>query len=234
MNDDIRNILLGLAASGLSAGAGWFVRTRLWRRQLRRTQAFFGLTSGAECVLVVNQAPWAGGTGVSRNDTFALLELAALIRECGARPEIVVHDTARQGIGVRTEFCVGGPVSNRRTEAHLRSLLPGVATADGPDGRLLTVGGETYRMEQGAAEYVLLARLTGPDGGRPVFLASGQRSVCNQAAVRYLARHHARLARRYRRDGTFCLLLKVVNSDAYGPDMTELVADVTAAAISGR
>ncbi|GAA0490892.1 hypothetical protein GCM10009544_59690 [Streptomyces stramineus] len=100
----------------------------------------------------------------------------------------------------------------------------------GPDGGAFTVGGETYRVEKGIAEYVLLARLTGPEGGRPVFLASGQRSVTNQAAVRHLVRHHTRYARRYGLDGTFCVLLKVVNSDAYGPDLVEQVADVTAAA----
>ncbi|MFH8788437.1 hypothetical protein [Streptomyces roseoverticillatus] len=233
MNDDVRNIVLGLVASGISAAAGWFVRTQLWRRQLRRKRAFFGLSMGSECLLVVNQDPTASGWGVARHDAFALLEISALIKECGAHADIVVHDAARQGIGVRTEFCVGGPVSNRRTEAHLRSLLPGVdvnTVHESPDEGAFTVGGETYRMDKGTAEYALLARLAGPGGSRPVFLVSGQRSVTNQAAIRYLAQHHTRLARQHGLDGTFCLLLKVVNSDAYGPDMVELVADVTAAA----
>jgi hypothetical protein len=235
MNDDVRNIALGLAASAISALAGWFFRTYLWRRQLRRKQEFFGLPSGSECLLVVNQDPSASGRGVARHDAFALLELSALIKECGAQADIVVHDTARQGFGIRTEFCVGGPVSNDRTKAHLRSMLPGVEVNiefenGGTDDGALTIGGETYRLEKGVLEYVLLARLTGPEGGRPVFLASGQRGVANQAAVRYLVRHHTRLARRYGLDGRFCLLLKVVSSDAYGPDMVELVADVTTAA----
>ncbi|MEU2515442.1 hypothetical protein [Streptomyces syringium] len=242
MNDDVRNIALGLVASGVSATAGWFFRTYLWRRQLRRKREFFGLPGGSECLLVVNQDPSASGRGVSRHDAFALLELSALIKECGAHAEIVVHDAARQGFGIRTEFCVGGPASNRRTEAHLRSMLPGVEVntdfEDAADGGAFTIGDESYRLEKGIAEYVLLARLTGPEGGRPVFLASGQRGITNQAAVRYLARHHARLARRHGLDGTFCLLLKVVNSDAYGPDMVELVADVTASAtartVTGR
>ncbi|MFF5125789.1 hypothetical protein ACFY41_02450 [Streptomyces syringium] len=242
MNDDVRNIALGLVASGVSATAGWFFRTYLWRRQLRRKREFFGLPGGSECLLVVNQDPSASGRGVSRHDAFALLELSALIKECGAHADIVVHDAARQGFGIRTEFCVGGPASNRRTEAHLRSMLPGVEVntdfEDAAEGGAFTIGGESYRLEKGTAEYVLLARLTGPEGGRPVFLASGQRGITNQAAVRYLARHHTRLARRHGLDGTFCLLLKVVNSDAYGPDMVELVADVTASAtartVTGR
>jgi hypothetical protein len=73
--------------------------------------------------------------------------------------------------------------------------------------------------------------LTGPEGGRPVFVAGGQRPVDNQAAVRHLARHHGRLTRRYGPDRTFCLLPEVVDSEAYGPDVTEPVADVTRAAL---
>lgn len=79
------------------------------------------------------------------------------------------------------------------------------------------------------AEYVLLARLTAGQASRPVFLFCGQRAITNQAASRYLARHHEKLARKHGRD-SFCLLLKVVNSQAYGPDVVELVADVTKAA----
>jgi len=231
MSDDVRNLLLVLAASAIGAAAGWFVRTYLWRRRLRRKQRFFGLPGGSECLLVVDQD--AGGTArsVARHDAFALLELAALVKECGAQADIMAHDGARQGFGLRTEFCVGGPVANRRAEAHLRSLLPGVVfeAGDGADGTFV-LGGERYRPAEGEREYVLLARLTGPEGGRPVFLACGQHAVTHRAAVRHLVRHNARLARRHGSDGTFCLLLKVVNSEAYGPDLVELVADVTAAA----
>ncbi|MDX3096538.1 hypothetical protein PV703_22445 [Streptomyces sp. ME01-24h] len=235
MNDDVRNIVLGLAASGVSAALGWFVRTYLWRRKLRRKQRFFGLPTGSECLLVVNRDPGSSrGWSVARHDVFALIELSALIKECGAHAEILPHDTAWQGFGARTEFCIGGPISNHRMAAHLRSMLPGFQVNDftGPaeDQGALTVGGETYRMEKGAVEYVFLARLAADENtgnNRPVFLASGQRGVTNQAAVRYLARHHQRLSRTYGVDGTFCLLLKVVNSEAYGPDVVEVVADVT-------
>jgi hypothetical protein len=147
--------------------------------------------------------------------------------------QIVGHDSARQGFGERAEFCVGGPVSNVRTAAHLASLLPGVrvdlSRERGPDRGAIAVGGHSYRWEAGAAEHVLLARLTDGQGSRPVFLLSGQTANSNQAAARYLARHHVGLARRYGRN-SFVLMLKVVNSAAYGPDVTELVADVTAAA----
>lgn len=229
MNEDLRNVVLGVLATGVSASLGWLTRTHLWRRGLRRKQAFFGLTGGSECLLVVNRKAGSEGS-VHRTDVSALLELSALIKDCGAQPRIVQHDSARQGIGDLAEFCVGGPYSNRRMAAHLSSLLPGlrmnVESEPVEDRGMFTIGGEVYRGVNGVTEYVVLARLTAGDGGRPVFLFCGQFAVTNQAATRYLAKHHEKLARTYG-SGPFVLLLKVVNSQAYGPDVVELVADVT-------
>ncbi|MEU3774937.1 hypothetical protein AB0F11_17340 [Streptomyces sp. NPDC032472] len=230
MNDDVRNIVLGVAATAISGGFGWFTRTYVWRRALRRKQAFFGLPTGSDCLFVVNRQ--MGGTegSVHRNDTFALLEISALIKDCGANLQIVSHDAVRQGFGERAEFCIGGPASNNRTTAHLASMLPGIrvdiSTEPGPDRGAIHVGGETYRWQRGQAEYVVLARLTTGPGTRPVFLISGQTAVSNQAGARFLARNHQKLARTYR-GSSFCVLLKVTNSDAYGPDVAELLADVT-------
>ena len=79
---------------------------------------------------------------------------------------------------------------------------------------------------------MLLARLTAGQSAtaRPVFLLCGQRSITSQAAARYLARHHDQLTRKYGANGNFCVLLRVVNSQAYGANVVELVADVTRAA----
>ncbi|MFF4549509.1 hypothetical protein [Streptomyces sp. NPDC001435] len=232
MNDDVRNIVLGLIAAGVSAGLGWLARTYLWKRKLRRKQAFFGLPDNSESLLVVNREAGGPELTVMRHDVFALLELAALIKDCNANAQVVAHDAAQQGFGERTEFCVGGPASNRRMTAHLASLLPGVRVnvdaEPGPDRGAFQIGSERYRLEPGKSEYVLLARLTAGQGrdARPVFLFCGQRAITNQAATRYLARNHERLARKHG-DNTFVLLLKVVNSQAYGPDVVEVVADVT-------
>ncbi|MFH7339460.1 hypothetical protein [Streptomyces sp. KHY 26] len=235
MNDDVRNIVLGLVATAISASLGWLARTYLWRRELRRKQAFFGLPEHAESLLVVNRDPAATKPAVHRFDVFALLELSALIKECGAHAEVVTQDAVRQGFGERTEFCVGGPASNRRMAAHLSAMLPGLRINTEPEPvaerSAFRIGGEHYAMERGLSEHVLLARVTTGGRARPVFLFCGQSAITNQAATRYLARHHERLARKYR-DGTFVLLLKVLNSAAYGPDVVELVADVTRAARS--
>ncbi|MEU8974872.1 hypothetical protein BIV25_15235 [Streptomyces sp. MUSC 14] len=233
MNDDVRNIVLGLVATGISASLGWLARTYLWRRKLRRKQAFFGLPENAESLLVVNRDPAAAEPAVHRFDVFALLELSALIKECGANAQVVTQDTVQQGFGERTEFCVGGPASNRRTAAHMTAMLPGLAVntdpEPGPERGAFRIGGEHYPMARGTAEHVLLARVTTSGQARPVFLFCGQSAITNQAATRYLARHHERLHRKYG-TGSFVLLLKVLNSQAYGPDVVELVADVTRAA----
>ncbi|MDG9712742.1 hypothetical protein [Streptomyces sp. DH10] len=235
MNDDVRNIVLGVVAAGISAALGWLARTFLWKRKLRRRQAFFGLPENSESLLVVNRDPAATEPAVHRFDVYALLELSALIKGCGAHLHVVTQDTAHQGFGERTEFCVGGPGSNRRMVAHMAAMLPGVRVnidaEPGPDRGAFQIGGERYRMDPGITEYVLLARLTAGDRreARPVFLFCGQRAITNQAATRYLARNHERLSRKYG-NNSFVLLLKVINSQAYGPDVVELVADVTRAA----
>jgi hypothetical protein len=237
MNDDVRNIVLGVVAAGISAAIGWVARTYVWKRKLRRRQAFLGLPENSESLLVVNRDPAATEPAVHRFDVFALLELSALIKDCGAHVHVVTQDTAHQGFGERTEFCVGGPGSNRRMMAHIAAMLPGVRVnvdpEPGPDRGAFQIGGERYRMDPGITEYALLARLTAGDRreARPVFLFCGQRAITNQAATRYLARHHERLARKHG-SGSFVLLLKVINSQAYGPDVVELVGDVTRAAQS--
>lgn len=122
---------------------------------------------------------------------------------------------------------------NRRMAAHLHSLLPGVKVNTDPEPGLdrgaFQIGTERYRAEKGIAEHVLLARLTASQDARPVFLFCGQQAITNQAASRYLARNYEKLSRKHG-NNTFCLLLKVVNSQSYGPDVVELVADVTRAA----
>ncbi|MEV7183190.1 hypothetical protein [Kitasatospora sp. NPDC093102] len=234
MTDSVLNVVLGLVASAISAGLGWLAQMLRRRRKVERVRAFFGLPNGSECLIVV---PRSIGTGshahtVTRRDAYALMWLAGLVEECGARPELVAHDAAHRGLGTKTELCLGGPVSNERMAAHLAWGLPGVlvTSGPGPGSNVIVVGERDYTADHDQA-HTLLARVATPDGGRPVFLVSGQTGTANQAGVRYLVAHHRDLARKYGQDGTFALVLRVVNPEAYGPDMVEVAADVTAEAL---
>ncbi|MFD7668339.1 hypothetical protein [Streptomyces sp. NPDC059788] len=236
MDDSLLLLTVAAAALVVGAAAGWAAQAAAARRKLSREQSFFGLPDGAECVLVTHRDSTSAHWSIPRHDALALLGLASVVENCGAHAEVAPHDTGLQGFGARTEFCVGDPTAHRRLAAHLANLLPGVAVHPGDEhgiGRgTFAVGGSTHRLEPGAVEHVLLARLTAVESGRPVFLAAGQRPVTHRAAVRHLVRNRARLARKYGADGQFCLLLKVVNSQAYGPDVVEVVGDVTKAALA--
>lgn len=230
MSDSI--LLLVLAAAGLvvGIGAGWYARGSTGGRKQKRRERFYGLPPNSEALIVVNRDAGGGDWSVAKHDALALLELSAVVKSCGAHVQIIAQDTAQQTFGDRTEFCVGTPISNRRMAAHMQSLLPGVRIntdpEPGPDRGAFAVGTERYRLENGVTEHVLLARLTAGQDARPVFISCGQRSITNQAAMRYLTKNEARLARKYG-GNSFVLLLKVVNSQSYGPDVVELVADVT-------
>ncbi|MFH8407581.1 hypothetical protein ACH4FX_22725 [Streptomyces sp. NPDC018019] len=236
MDDSLLLPTVAVAALVVGLAGGWAAQAAAVRRKLTREQSFFGLPDGSECVLVTHRDSTSAHWSIPRHDALALLGLASVVENCGAHAEVAPHDTGLQGFGARTEFCVGDPTAHRRLAAHMANLLPGVAVHPGDEhgiGRgTFAVGGSTYRLEPGAVEHVLLARLTAVESGRPVFLAAGQRPVTHRAAVRHLVRNRTRLARKYGADGQFCLLLKVVNSQAYGPDVVELVADVTKAALA--
>jgi len=238
MGDQVLNVVLGVVASAVSAALGWLAQTLRRRRRLERTRAFFGLPAGTECLLVVNRHMGSPNrNSVARNDVYALMEVSALVKECGAQAELVAHDQVHQGLGGKAEFCIGGPTSNARSAAHLAWRLPGVRFGRVPEQTgLLTlwVGDREYTYDPGedgnGAAYALLARIGAGSSSRPVFLVSGLTAITNHAAVRYLAAQHRELARRFGLDGTFALVLRVVNPKAYGPDVVELVGDVTAEA----
>jgi len=228
MSNGVTDLVVNIAAGLLTAVLLWLAQWSLRRRRLQRTRDFFGLQAGADCLLVVNRhASSTNEMSVHRRDVFALLELAGLIKLCGARAEVVSHDEVRRGFGERAEFCIGGPVSNSRSAAHLRWKLPGVAVDVRQDKTVTIRAGDTTYSREPGAEYVLLAKVVAEEQPRPVFLISGQTAVTNQAAVRYLVAHERKLARKYGTRGGFCAILKVINPEAYGPDVVEWAADVT-------
>jgi hypothetical protein len=229
----MRDLLINLLASVIAGVAVWAVGRLVRYRRLAREQAFFGLAGGAACLLSVSRhfsSPREHS--VHRRDVAALVELATLARECGARADLAGDKELAQQFGRQTEFCVGGPGTNPRTTTHLRTILRGVTfdqPADGGAGSIVA-GGQKYTFEPEVATYVVLARMWGPSGGKPVFLLAGQTAQTNLAAARYLTGGHRRLFATYGADRPFCLVLRLVEPAVYGTDFTELVADVTAVA----
>lgn len=228
----MNELLLSLLSSVVAASAAWVGQWLLRYRRLARKRTFFGVTPGATCILVTPRhfsSPQAAS--VHRRDTAALVEIGTIISECGGTAEIVSGDGELHGIGRLTEFCVGGPAANPRTHAHLRSILPGVGSEPGEaaDGMpTLRVGTTVCPAASERAEYVALAKAYVPVTPNPVFVLAGQTARSNLAAARFLASHHRRLLKSYGLKGRFCLVLKIVEPLAFGPDFVEIAGDVTA------
>jgi hypothetical protein len=227
----VGDLAINLLASVIAGTAVWLAGFLLRRRKLSRERAFFGLTEGASCLLVVSRhASSPREFSVHRRDVAALVELATIARECGAHADRVGENQPTGEIGRLTEFCVGGPGgASPRSATHVRTILRGVTYAifDEEKPRLsFTVGGSEYVLTP-ETSYVLLARFWGPAGGHPVFFIGGLSAGSNLAGARYLAANHPELARRYGADRPFALVLRIVEPAAYGTDFTELAADVT-------
>lgn len=227
------DLLINLLASVIAGTAVWLAGFLLRRRRLSRERAFFGLTEGASCLLVVSKhASSPRESSVHRRDVAALVELATIARECGAHADRVDESQPTGEIGRLTEFCVGGTGgASPRAATHVRTVLRGVTyTYAAPDqeqpGLSFTVGGTRY-VSAPETSYVLVTRFWGPAGGRPVFLIGGLTPDGNHAGARYLAARHRELNRQYGADRPFALVLRVVEPTAYGTDFTDLVADVT-------
>jgi hypothetical protein len=227
----VGDLLINLLASVIAGTSVWLAGFLLRRRKLSRERAFFGLTAGASCLLVVSRhASSPRELSVHRRDVAALVELATIARECGAHADRVGESQPTGEIGRLTEFCVGGPgEASPRSATHVRTILRGVRYEyfDGEERRMsFTVGGAEYALSP-ETSYVLLARFWGPAGGHPVFFVGGLTAGSNLAGARYLAKNHAELGRRYGADRPFALVLRIVEPAAYGTDFTELVADAT-------
>lgn len=230
------DLLINLLASVIAGVAVWLAQRLARYRRLARERAFFGLTGQAACQLsVARHFSSPRRSSVHRRDVAALVELATLARECGARAELASDAELTREFGRLTEFCVGGP-SNARTGTHLRTILRGVRFRLGGQDNppTLVVGDAEYPCVPGVAEFVVLARAFGPAGGKPVFVLAGQTAPTNLAAARYLDRNHRDLYRAHGADRPFCLVLRIVEPEVYGIDFTEVVADVTGVAFAAR
>ncbi|MFC8286110.1 hypothetical protein [Streptomyces cyaneofuscatus] len=231
----IGNVAVGLLTSLIGLGLGALWERGRQTRKLYRKAAFFGTRPGDPCVLVAGTKHGQSET-VHQRDLRAVVELSVLLGELGC-PVSVESGELRGTNGDRTEFCVGGPVggANPRTGGHLTACLPGVTItpfSDRPDSMAIVVGGERYYFDRGHQEYAVVAKFRPPESSRPVVLVCGQSSVANQAAVHFLRREYAEVARSVASLDQYCLLIKVSHIEVYAFHRSVLERDVSAEAFA--
>jgi hypothetical protein len=228
------NIVIGLVTSVLSGGAVLLWRRVASSRVLHRKAAFFGLHPGSPCLIVMNNH-WQLPGSASHDDVQVMLEIAALAHEAGCPISVIPADDLRELEQDSVEFCIGGPLSNPRTAAHLAAYLPGVKqrpiTARSDSGAIV-VGGRKFAFKKGRQEYALVAKFTPAHSSYPVIVIYGQRAINTRAAIHFLIRNYKTLSKTVASISTFCLIIGVNSSDAYGAQAAELAADVTPAAFA--
>lgn len=120
--------------------------------------------------------------------------------------------------------------------AHLASHLPGVILrpyhATRRDSAAIVAGGQRFLFDRGKLEHAFVAKFTPPAASRPVFLICGQRAIANRAVMHFLQRDYAALTKTLASIDRFCLIIRIISSDIYGHEMTELAEDITATAFA--
>ncbi|MGW2049500.1 hypothetical protein ACWCPF_30610 [Streptomyces sp. NPDC001858] len=228
------NIAIGLVTSLLGGGFVWLQERAKRARAVNRRAAFFGVRPGQTCLIVLGNKYNSPATAHYR-DIRAVVELALLAGELGCHVSVESGNFRGSNDG-RTEFCVGGPTggANNRTGGHLAAHLPGVFIHPYDDTRqdsvAIEVGREKYLFDRGNQEYALVAKFTPEESSCPVFLVAGQTSVANLAAIHFLRREYAQVAKQLSSVERFCVLVKVSNIETYEHYRAELECEVTAAA----
>jgi hypothetical protein len=232
----VMNVVIGLITSVVSGAGVWAWQRVARARFLDRERSFFGIGRGGTCLVVMNHK-WSKPGSMDHEDVQALIEVATLAREAGAELEVRSCDEIHESNGDRTEFCVGGPASNPRTDGHLAAHLPGVRQrpfGTRRDAGALMVGTERFGYEPDRHVHALVAKFTPAGATRPVILICGQTAVANRAAVLFLKREYRKLMKKLAAIDRFCLILRIVAPKIYGPELAELHKDVTAAAFAPR
>lgn len=230
----VLDVMTGLVAAVVSGTAVWLWQRGRGVRARRGKVAFFGLRPGRECLVVMNRH-WSSVHAVARPDVYALLEVGGLAEELGCALSVRSPEEVREGAGDLTEFCIGGPDSNERAEAHLASFVPGVRFRRYSEvgSRVeLVVGEQRFVREPGQREYALFAKFRPPYARQPVLLICGQTAITNRAAIHFVRRNYAALSGSLASVETFALIVRITSPEVYGHTMVDLEADVTTAAFT--
>jgi hypothetical protein len=229
----IENILIGLITSVVSATAVWLWQRAARARYVRRRGAFFSLGRGATCLIIMNNK-WNMPGSTEQNDVTAMVEVATLATELGAKVVIKSCSDFKESNGDRTEYCIGGPESNPRTAWYLASCLPRVTAnpyiPSRPDSVDFVIGDQRFPYEPGKREHALAVKFLPPGGRRPVVLICGQTSITNIAAIHLLKRDYRALGKTLTSTEQFCVVVRVTAPEVYGYEMADVAADVSDAA----
>lgn len=186
---------------------------------------FFAVKPKDNCYIVLNNKP-GGYKSMSHGDIETLIEVVEVVHELGGRIEVAPFDEKPKGVGIMTEFCIGGPHSNERTKAHLVNHLSGLTFHDYLPGDLDSMAiefeGKKYRYEKDddgklKQGYVILAKFYNNElfNSKPIFLICGQTSITNKSAIAYLIQNYEKLAKEFG-DKAFCLIVKPRDYKTYG------------------
>jgi hypothetical protein len=232
----VENVIVGLVTSIVTAVAVWVWSRLRALRILHRRAAFFGVSPGEICLILMNHAAQDAKV-VMQNDVDVLVETARLVEEIGAKATIARFDRVLEPAGDAAEFCIGGPDSNERSRVHLKTYLPGVRFMPwkeaGVERDAIVAGDDVFRYQPTELEHAVLARFHPDASARPVILICGQSSRGNRAAIHYLsANYDTSLRRSYGDERPFCLILKVESPQVYGVKSVRLAKDVTEVAFA--
>lgn len=230
MTSTIRDLLIGLITSVITGFSVWFWERFRRNLDLTRKSSFFGTQPNENCLVIINHNP-RGRELLSHWDVETVVEIVKIIFDINGEVIIAAFDKALEPAGEITEFCVGSPDSNERTEAHIKNFMQNFSNTpyskDSLDSLAIHIAGETYRHKRGELEYIVLAKIVPDQYSHPIFIVSGQSSLGNKASVYFLYKNYKELLwNRYKYD-SFCLLLRIREPKLYGYKSVELVKDVT-------
>lgn len=229
MSPSLENLLIGIVTSIITGSAVWFWEKTRRARNLNLKSRFFGLAPSERCLIVMNHFPGKQGT-MSHGDIYTLIEVAKIIYEIKGEIILAPFDKTLEAAGSITEFCIGGPESNKRTKAHLANFLKGIQTnpyTHETEPLAILTKEKKYIYNRKERHYAILAKIWPSTNAHPVFLICGQTSTSNNAAIHYLLENYNNFLRKKFSSGRFCLIVEITSPESYGHKMVKLVDDVT-------
>lgn len=191
---------------------------------------FFEINPKDNGLIVMNNHPESPGR-MSHGDVDTLVEVVKIIHELDGKIVVAPFDKIIEPPGKVTEFCIGGPDSNQRTQIHLDNFLMGVRinaySPDSTDSIAIQTRDEKFRYVKDETTYAVLAKFRPDSGSHPVFLICGQTDIANKGAMHYLSATYGGFLKDNFLNDPFCLIVRITSPMSYGYKSVELFKDIT-------